>query len=118
MEISDYVMRIPLFELETLCRPHGVAWDLHVRCCETLCVSEGGATLVCSCQGAAEVSLREWRLLFLRRFAELLSVCLLLQVTEIWEEGPSGELLIVQNLLVPRKSHMVSNRREMGLWGA
>ncbi|XP_074451155.1 GTPase Era, mitochondrial isoform X2 [Larus michahellis] len=29
------------------------------------------------------------------------------QVTEIWEEGPSGELLIVQNLLVPRKSHMV-----------
>ncbi|NXX62397.1 ERAL1 GTPase, partial [Scopus umbretta] len=29
------------------------------------------------------------------------------QVTEIWEEGPSGELLIVQNLLVPRKSHMM-----------
>ncbi|XP_069647310.1 GTPase Era, mitochondrial isoform X2 [Haliaeetus albicilla] len=28
------------------------------------------------------------------------------QVTEMWEEGPSGELLIVQNLLVPRKSHM------------
>lgn len=32
----------------------------------------------------------------------------------MWEEGPSGELLIVQNLLVPRKSHMVSDRREMG----
>ncbi|NXS72005.1 ERAL1 GTPase, partial [Pandion haliaetus] len=29
------------------------------------------------------------------------------QVTEVWEEGPSGELLIVQNLLVPRKSHMM-----------
>ncbi|XP_014808872.1 PREDICTED: GTPase Era, mitochondrial [Calidris pugnax] len=29
------------------------------------------------------------------------------QVTEIWEEGPSGELLIVQSLLVPRKSHMM-----------
>ncbi|NXN48510.1 ERAL1 GTPase, partial [Rynchops niger] len=28
------------------------------------------------------------------------------QVTEMWEEGPSGELLVVQNLLVPRKSHM------------
>ncbi|NXJ73371.1 ERAL1 GTPase, partial [Trogon melanurus] len=30
-----------------------------------------------------------------------------IQVTEVWEEGPSGELLIVQNLLVPRKSHMM-----------
>ncbi|NXT58040.1 ERAL1 GTPase, partial [Pluvianellus socialis] len=30
-----------------------------------------------------------------------------IQVTEIWEEGPSGELLIMQNLLVPRKSHMM-----------
>ncbi|XP_009463444.1 PREDICTED: LOW QUALITY PROTEIN: GTPase Era, mitochondrial [Nipponia nippon] len=30
-----------------------------------------------------------------------------IQVTEMWEEGPSGELLIVQNLLVPRKSHMM-----------
>ncbi|NXX98368.1 ERAL1 GTPase, partial [Centropus bengalensis] len=29
------------------------------------------------------------------------------QVLEMWEEGPSGELLIVQNLLVPRKSHMM-----------
>uniref|UniRef100_A0A8C0ET05 GTPase Era, mitochondrial n=1 Tax=Bubo bubo TaxID=30461 RepID=A0A8C0ET05_BUBBB len=29
-----------------------------------------------------------------------------IQVTEMWEEGPSGELLIAQNLLVPRKSHM------------
>ncbi|KAM9526160.1 GTPase Era, mitochondrial [Guaruba guarouba] len=29
------------------------------------------------------------------------------QVTEMWEEGQSGELLIVQNLLVPRKSHML-----------
>ncbi|NXU50676.1 ERAL1 GTPase, partial [Turnix velox] len=29
------------------------------------------------------------------------------QVTELWEEGPSGELLIVQSLLVPRKSHMM-----------
>ncbi|XP_074969298.1 GTPase Era, mitochondrial isoform X1 [Phalacrocorax aristotelis] len=29
-----------------------------------------------------------------------------IQVTEMWEEGPSGELLIVQNLRVPRKSHM------------
>ncbi|NXN32480.1 ERAL1 GTPase, partial [Nycticryphes semicollaris] len=29
------------------------------------------------------------------------------QVTEMWEEGASGELLIVQNLLVPRKSHMM-----------
>ncbi|KFP78153.1 hypothetical protein N310_11352, partial [Acanthisitta chloris] len=28
------------------------------------------------------------------------------QVTEMWEEGECGELLIVQNLLVPRKSHM------------
>ncbi|XP_064379339.1 GTPase Era, mitochondrial isoform X2 [Dromaius novaehollandiae] len=28
------------------------------------------------------------------------------QVTEVWEEGPSGELLIVQNLVVPRRSHM------------
>uniref|UniRef100_A0A8B9UQH7 GTPase Era, mitochondrial n=1 Tax=Anas zonorhyncha TaxID=75864 RepID=A0A8B9UQH7_9AVES len=35
------------------------------------------------------------------------------QVTELWEEGPSGELLIVQNLVVPRKSHMVS-KRELG----
>ncbi|KAK2525637.1 hypothetical protein Q9966_011367 [Columba livia] len=29
-----------------------------------------------------------------------------IQVTEMWEEGPSGELLIAQKLLVPRKSHM------------
>ncbi|NXI38327.1 ERAL1 GTPase, partial [Galbula dea] len=29
------------------------------------------------------------------------------QVTEVWEEGPSGELLIMQSLLVPRKSHMM-----------
>ncbi|KFV44719.1 hypothetical protein N328_08366, partial [Gavia stellata] len=29
-----------------------------------------------------------------------------IQVTEMWEEGPSGDLLIVQKLLVPRKSHM------------
>uniref|UniRef100_A0A8B9M2M8 GTPase Era, mitochondrial n=1 Tax=Accipiter nisus TaxID=211598 RepID=A0A8B9M2M8_9AVES len=29
------------------------------------------------------------------------------QVTDMWEEGPSGELLIVQSLLVPRKSHMM-----------
>ncbi|NXG52130.1 ERAL1 GTPase, partial [Psilopogon haemacephalus] len=29
------------------------------------------------------------------------------QVTELWEEGPSGELLIMQSLLVPRKSHMM-----------
>ncbi|NXX19354.1 ERAL1 GTPase, partial [Podargus strigoides] len=28
-----------------------------------------------------------------------------IQVTEMWEEGPSGELVIVQNLLVPRNSH-------------
>ncbi|NWV43305.1 ERAL1 GTPase, partial [Grantiella picta] len=27
------------------------------------------------------------------------------QVTQIWEEGECGELLIVQNLLVPRESH-------------
>lgn len=74
---------------------------------------EGGSSPVCSCRGAELASLREWRW----RFAELLSACLLLQVTEMWEEGPSGELLIVQNLLVPRKSHMVSNRREMGRWG-
>ncbi|XP_062448689.1 GTPase Era, mitochondrial isoform X2 [Rhea pennata] len=31
------------------------------------------------------------------------------QVTEVWEEGPSGELLIMQNLVVPRKSHMLSS---------
>nr|XP_009936578.1 PREDICTED: GTPase Era, mitochondrial [Opisthocomus hoazin] len=30
-----------------------------------------------------------------------------IQVTEMWEEGPSGELVIMQNLLVPRKSHMM-----------
>ncbi|XP_074779132.1 GTPase Era, mitochondrial [Athene noctua] len=30
-----------------------------------------------------------------------------IQVTEMWEKGPSGELLIMQNLLVPRKSHMM-----------
>ncbi|KAM9370420.1 GTPase Era, mitochondrial [Phaethornis superciliosus] len=30
-----------------------------------------------------------------------------IQVTEMWEEGLSGELLIVQNLVVPRKSHMM-----------
>ncbi|XP_010294888.1 PREDICTED: LOW QUALITY PROTEIN: GTPase Era, mitochondrial, partial [Phaethon lepturus] len=30
-----------------------------------------------------------------------------IQVTEMWEEGPSGELLIMQSLLVPRKSHMM-----------
>ncbi|NWJ00510.1 ERAL1 GTPase, partial [Crypturellus undulatus] len=29
------------------------------------------------------------------------------QVTEMWEEGPSGELLIMQKLVVPRKSHMM-----------
>ncbi|NXS14629.1 ERAL1 GTPase, partial [Neodrepanis coruscans] len=28
------------------------------------------------------------------------------QVTEMWEEGECGELLIMQNLLVPRESHM------------
>ncbi|POI21479.1 hypothetical protein CIB84_014774 [Bambusicola thoracicus] len=35
------------------------------------------------------------------------------QVTELWEEGPSGELVIVQNLVVPRKSHklMLIGRR-------
>lgn len=79
---------------------------------------EGGSSPACSCRGAELASLREWCLRFPRCFAELLSACLLLQVTEVWEEGPSGELLIVQNLLVPRKSHMVSNRREMGHWGA
>lgn len=26
----------------------------------------------------------------------------------MWEEGPSGELVIVQNLLVPKESHVVS----------
>lgn len=26
----------------------------------------------------------------------------------IWEEGPSGELVIQQNLLVPKESHVVS----------
>ncbi|NXL54241.1 ERAL1 GTPase, partial [Podilymbus podiceps] len=30
-----------------------------------------------------------------------------IQVTEMWEEGPSGEFFIAQNLLVPRKSHMM-----------
>ncbi|NXE11677.1 ERAL1 GTPase, partial [Lophotis ruficrista] len=30
-----------------------------------------------------------------------------MQVMEMWEEGPSGELLIVEKLLVPRKSHMM-----------
>ncbi|XP_071621308.1 GTPase Era, mitochondrial isoform X2 [Heliangelus exortis] len=30
-----------------------------------------------------------------------------IQETEMWEEGPSGELIIVQNLVVPRKSHMM-----------
>lgn len=71
-----------------------------------------GATLVCLCLGAELSPLRQQHLLFLRRCAELLSLCLLFQVTEMWEEGPSGELLIAQKLLVPRKSHMVSNRRE------
>lgn len=35
------------------------------------------------------------------------------QMTELWEEGPSGELIIVQNLVVPRKSHklMLIGRR-------
>lgn len=44
----------------------------------------------------------------------MLSAHLMLQVTEMWEEGECGELLIVQSLLVPRKSHMVSDRRQMG----
>ncbi|NWS37011.1 ERAL1 GTPase, partial [Probosciger aterrimus] len=30
-----------------------------------------------------------------------------IQETEMWEEGQSGELLIAQSLLVPRKSHMM-----------
>ncbi|XP_074830493.1 GTPase Era, mitochondrial isoform X2 [Natator depressus] len=29
-----------------------------------------------------------------------------LQKTEMWEEGPSGELIIVQNLLVPKETHV------------
>ncbi|XP_065588302.1 GTPase Era, mitochondrial [Cyrtonyx montezumae] len=35
------------------------------------------------------------------------------QVTELWEEGPSGETVIVQKLVVPRKSHklMLIGRR-------
>jgi len=35
-------------------------------------------------------------------------------MTELWEEGPSGELIIVQNLVVPRKSHKVRGES----WGA
>lgn len=36
-------------------------------------------------------------------------VCaLMLQKTEMWEEGPSGELIILQNLLVPKETHVVS----------
>ncbi|OXB73364.1 UNVERIFIED_CONTAM: hypothetical protein H355_017018, partial [Colinus virginianus] len=35
------------------------------------------------------------------------------QVTELWEEGPSGEIIIMQKLVVPRKSHklMLIGRR-------
>lgn len=29
----------------------------------------------------------------------------------MWEEGPSGELVIVQKLLVPKESHVVSKSR-------
>lgn len=29
----------------------------------------------------------------------------------MWEEGPSGELVIVQKLLVPKESHVVSRSR-------
>lgn len=29
----------------------------------------------------------------------------------MWEEGPSGELVIEQKLLVPKKSHVVSRVR-------
>lgn len=115
LEISDHVLRIPLFEFvksaRCFTRPRRVTWNSRVRCWENLWVFEG-ATLVCLCLGAELSPLRQQHLLFLRRFAELLSLCLLFQVTEMWEEGPSGELLIAQKLLVPRKSHMVSNRRE------
>lgn len=34
-----------------------------------------------------------------------------MQKTVVWEEGPSGELVIVQKLLVPKESHMVSRAR-------
>lgn len=50
-------------------------------------------------------------------FPGFLSARLLSQVTEIWEEGKCGELLIVQSLLVPRESHKVSGGRKMGCWG-
>lgn len=34
--------------------------------------------------------------------------CFPVQRTVVWEEGPSGELVIVQKLLVPKESHVVS----------
>ena len=34
-----------------------------------------------------------------------------MQKTVVWEEGPSGELVIIQKLLVPKESHMVSRAR-------
>lgn len=97
-----FVMRIPLFEwgdLPDSAWPRGVTWGSHVGC--VWGVSLSGS------EGKRPVR-------FLRCFADLLSTRSLSQVTEVWEEGEGGELLIVQNLLVPRKSHMVSNRTEGG----
>lgn len=75
-------------------------------CSKTLSVCER-APLVCWCvQGRGAGG-----------FPGLLSAPLLWQVTDVWEEGECGELLIVQSLLVPRESHKVSEGRKMGCWG-
>lgn len=103
-------MRIPLFGSVGSARPWGVTQYLHLRCAlrPLLCVK--GPPL---CAGVS----REMVLGIPEDFPGLLSAPLLLQVTEIWEEGECGELLIMQSLLVPRESHKVSEGRKMGCWG-
>lgn len=97
-------MRIPLFGSVGSARPCGVTRYLHLRCAlrPFLCVRGPP-----SCADAS----REVVFGVPEDFPGLLSALLLLQVTDVWEEGECGELLIVQSLLVPRESHKVSEGR-------
>lgn len=90
-------------------RPCGVTQFLHLRCAKTLSVCEG-ATLCAGVSKGGVLGVPE-------AFPGLLSAPLLPQVTDVWEEGECGELLIVQSLLVPRESHKVGEGRKMGCRG-
>lgn len=108
--ISGCVMRIPLFGSVGSARPCGVTPYLHLRCALRPFLCAKGPPLCAGVSRGVVLGVPEG-------FPGLLSALLPWQVTEIWDEGECGELLIVQSLLVPRESHKVSEGRKMGCWG-